>query len=116
MKRWHAFIGPFLLLVIVLGLFSDVLFSDGARMLSEEHSDLVTQFIPWRQWGFDQIRQGHLPLWNPHTFCGMPFVGMFQSALFYPPNLIYLILPVGHATNWNIALHVWLAGLWMYAW
>src|ERR1043165_9629882 len=82
-RRWHVFAGPIVLLLIVLGLFSDVLFSDGTMMLSKDHTDAVSQFVPWRQWGFDQIRAGHLPLWNPHAFCGMPFVGMFQSALFY---------------------------------
>jgi hypothetical protein len=108
---------PALLLVVVLLLWRDVLFAGGgSRIASAPDQDLQAQFIPWRQWGFDQLRHGNVPLWNPHTFCGMPFVGMLQSAMFYPPNLLYLALPIGHATNWTIALHLWLAGVLCYAW
>ena len=42
--------------------------------------------------------------------------GNFQSALSYPPNWLYLVLPLGPATNWQIALHVFLGGLFMYLW
>jgi hypothetical protein len=57
-----------------------------------------------------------LPQWNPHVFLGAPFVGAFQSAMFYPPNWIYLLLPVGLATNWLIAGHLFLGGLFMNNW
>ena len=43
-------------------------------------------------------------------------MGNFQSALLYPPNWLYLVLPLGPATNWQIALHVFLGGLFMYLW
>lgn len=33
------------------------------------------------------------PLWNPYYFGGQPFVGSGQSAMFYPINLLYLIIP-----------------------
>jgi hypothetical protein len=114
--RWMGAVGPAILLLLVLGMYHDVLFSDGSRILSAQQQDLTSQFVPWREWGFGLMKHGHLPLWNPHTFCGMPFVGMLQSALFYPPNLIYLFLPIGIATNWGLALHVYLAGVLMYAW
>jgi hypothetical protein len=114
--RWTGFLGPGILLILVLGMYHDVLFSNGARILSAQQQDLTSQFVPWREWGFGLLRQGHVALWNPHTFCGMPFVGMLQSALFYPPNVLYLFLPIGVATNWGLALHVYLAGVLMYAW
>ncbi len=115
-RRIVELAGPALLLVLVLGMFHDVLFSDGSRILSAQQQDLTSQFVPWREWGFGQLRAGHLPLWNPHTFCGMPFVGMLQSALFYPANFLYLVLSIGSATNWTLALHVYLAALFMYCW
>jgi hypothetical protein len=33
------------------------------------------------------LRAGHLPLWNPYQFSGMPYAADIQSGLFYPPNL-----------------------------
>jgi len=86
------------------------------QVLSLEGEDLTGQFVWWRQFGFDQLRQGHLALWNPHLFSGAPFLGGFQSALLYPPNWLFMILPLGTAINLTIALHVFLAGFFTYLW
>ncbi len=49
----------------------------------------ATQFLPWWQWAFERVLEGHLPLWNPLVGMGAPLIGNYQSALFYPPNWIY---------------------------
>jgi len=72
--------------------------------------------VAWREFAFSQLRQGHLVLWNPHYLCGAPFLGGFESALFYPPNWLYLFLPMTFAINFGIVLHVFLAGLFTYLW
>jgi hypothetical protein len=43
----------------------------------------------------DCLRQGFVPWWNPHTYCGQPFVGNVLSAVFYPFNWLALLLPIG---------------------
>jgi hypothetical protein len=51
------------------------------------------------------------PLWNPHMFAGMPFVGLMQTAALYPPNLmLYSLLPAEYAFNASFLLHYALAG------
>ncbi|MBW2107317.1 MAG: YfhO family protein [Deltaproteobacteria bacterium] len=105
-----------LLLALTIAVFADVLFSSKAVVLSKAHTDLFRQFAYWRDFGFGQLRQRNLPLWNPHIFSGMPFLGGFQSALFYPLNAVFLILPLARAVNVSIALHVFLLGLFMYGW
>lgn len=35
---------------------------------------------------------GSLPLWNPHVGLGRPFLADVETAAFYPPNLLYLVL------------------------
>jgi hypothetical protein len=35
---------------------------------------------------------GRVPLWNPHVGLGRPFLADIETAAFYPPNLLYLIL------------------------
>jgi hypothetical protein len=102
--------------LLTLGMFGEVLFTPGERVLSGWGQDVFLQFIPWRQFGFDQLRHGNLALWNPHLFSGAPFFGGFQSALLYPPNVLFLVLPLGPAINWSIALHVFLAGAFTYWW
>jgi hypothetical protein len=104
-----------LLFCLSMIVFADVLFSEN-KVVGGADQDLRTQFAYWRQLGFEELGHGNLPLWNPHVFCGVPFAGSFRSAMFYPPNLIFLALPLGPAINWSIALHVWGLGMFMYFW
>jgi len=113
--RWKSWLSPALLLLLTLVMFGDVLLDSGT-VLSRLGNDLSTQFIAWREFGFGQLRNGHLALWNPYLFAGIPYVGGFQSAMFYPPNLVHLVLPVAVAINVLIALHIFLGGLFMYFW
>lgn len=107
-------------LLILLGLtllmFVDVIFSPRAILLSQKGTDVSAQFVYWYEFGFGQLAQGNLALWNPHIFSGMPFFGGFQSALLYPPNWLYLLLPLDRALNLLIILHVFLAGFFLYLW
>jgi hypothetical protein len=97
-------------------MFADVLFKANPRILSYMRGDLTTEFLDWRYFGFNQLKQGNLALWNPHVFCGIPFFGGFQSALLYPPNFLFMVLPLALAVNINIVLHILLAGLFMFLW
>jgi len=101
---------------LVLAMFADVLFTDSSVALGHEGSDMDGQFLAWRSFAFGQLRKGHLPLWNPHVFGGAPFLGGGQSALLYPPNFLYMALPLRQAVNLGIALHVLLLGWLMYLW
>ena len=110
------YLGPLGLLVLTLAAFFDVLFLVDDAVLSSVNSDLATQFVHWRGFGFGEIARGNLPLWNPHIYCGAPFLAGFQSALLYPLNVLYLMLPLAKAINWGIALHAFLGGLFFYLW
>jgi hypothetical protein len=101
---------------LTLIVFWDVLFTPGDVVLSLSRADLAHQFVAWRDFGFSELRQGNFALWNPHIYCGTPFFGGFQSGLLYPPNYAYLILPLAKAINFGIALHIFLAGFFMYLW
>jgi hypothetical protein len=72
------------------------------------------QFYPWRQLAVEQIRAGNWPLWNPYLGAGTPLAANLQTAAFYPPNLLFLLMPVERAFAWELALHVALAGLFAY--
>jgi hypothetical protein len=66
--------------------------------------DLVTSFYPYRTLAARAVREGTLPLWNPYMLSGAPFLANSQSALFYPANFLYYILPVPLA--WSIGFFV----------
>ncbi len=97
-------------------MFGDVLFTNRPVVLSEEQNDLGQYFIFWRAFAADQLRHGHVPLWNPHIFCGTPFLGWSQGGVLYPPNWLDLLLPLSLSINLGVALHVFLAGLFTYLW
>ena len=108
--------GPLGLLALTVLMFWDVLFLPGEVVLSSGREDLAAQFVHWRGFAVQEMLRGNLPLWNPHIYSGAPFLAGFQSALLYPLNVIYLVLPLAKAINWSIALHAFLGGLFFYLW
>lgn len=77
--------------------------------------DGVAQFYPWRELAHRSFSQhGEFPLWNPHQFCGTPFVGNGQSGLFYPPHWLLAVCPTSRAMGLLNAIHYFLAGLFAY--
>ncbi|MFH1739047.1 MAG: hypothetical protein ABIH23_08570, partial [bacterium] len=56
--------------------------------------DLINQFIPWRTFALDCVKNGFLPLWNPWVFCGTPFWANIQTAVLFPWNLLHLLVDV----------------------
>lgn len=58
--------------------------------------------------------RGELPLWNPLSFCGIPFLAQWNSLTLYPLSLFYLIFPLSWSLGvFNLA-HIFIAGLGMY--
>jgi hypothetical protein len=66
--------------------------------------------IPWdfRYYHFSQasfvarsLARGELPLWDPYTYCGMPFYANLTAQVFYPPTLAAILL-----SNWTGGRHL----------
>jgi hypothetical protein len=76
----------------------------------------LLQFVPWQRMAAEMLRNGHLPLWNPLVGCGAPLAANYQTAAFYPLNLLYLLLPAEVALSWTTAIHLALVGWGMYRW
>jgi len=85
----------------------------GDRIIAR--GDLLLYFYPLRDYASQAIREGRLPLWNPYTFMGAPFLANSQVGFFYPFNVLTAWLPVERAVSWNIALHLAIAVLGAYA-
>jgi hypothetical protein len=76
-----------------------------------EIADLISSFYPYRTMAARSVKEGDLPLWNPHMLSGTPFLAMAQSALFYPPNFLYYFLPVPLAWAIGFLLRTVLAAM-----
>ncbi|HTC22035.1 MAG TPA: hypothetical protein VK859_14355, partial [bacterium] len=112
---------PFLAAAGLLALATAVLFHRflspfTQQILSVSGEDMTGQFIWWRQFGFDELKKGHLALWDPFLFSGAPYFGGFQCALLYPPNWLFMVLPLPFALNFTIALHGFLGGWFTFLW
>ena len=114
--RRSTIVSLILLLAMALGMFGDLLFAGGTRVLGHPGSDMFLQYFAWREFGFRELAKGNLPLWNPHIFSGAPYFGGMQGALLYPPNWLFLVLPTPVAINWSVALHVFVTGAFMFFW
>jgi len=67
----------------------------GGELIARPHpemADLAAQVYPWRVFAKTAVADGELPLWNPHVLLGFPFVAGAQTAVFYPPHLLYHLL------------------------
>ena len=81
--------------------------------------DFVYQWYPFRQYAATALASGELPLWNPYTVNGMPFLAEIQTEVFYLPMLaLTLFVKNGHLDVYWLelvnVLHYFLAGAGMY--
>jgi hypothetical protein len=81
--------------------------------------DFTDQFYAFRYFQSQELWRGRLPLWNPYTFGGSPFVADIQSAVFYPIGVLILLvfgrsgLPLV-AVEIEAIIHYFLAGVFVY--
>lgn len=62
----------------------------------------------------ESVWHGELPLWNPLSSCGIPFLAQWNTLTLYPLSLFYLLLPM----PWSFGLfclgHLVVGGMGMY--
>jgi Bacterial membrane protein YfhO len=60
----------------------------------------------------DCLFRGELPLWNPDSHCGVPFLA--QMGTWYPPGWLALLLPLPWALNFSMLAHLFFGGAGMH--
>jgi len=81
------------------------------------YSDIYAQLYPKFIYSSMILRTGHVPLWNPYEYFGMPFLAIIQAQVFYPlRHILFLIFSPPVAIQAFIAFHIFLNGLfaWMF--
>lgn len=76
--------------------------------------DLVLENLPWKRFLVDSLRNRQLPLWDPYTFSGHPFLANGQHSALYPLSLIFYALPLWRAYGVFTWLQLGLAGAFAY--
>ena len=76
--------------------------------------DNLIQNYPLRVLTGQQLRAGHLPLWNPLAFSGTPLLGALNSGSYYPATFLFVVLPNMVAWVLNLVLCYVSAGVGVY--
>ncbi|MFN8094546.1 MAG: hypothetical protein U0599_20410 [Vicinamibacteria bacterium] len=71
--------------------------------------DWLQMHAAYRVYAARALAAGRLPLWNPYVGLGRPFLADIETAVFYPPNLAFLLLSPELALALVLAGHVALA-------
>jgi len=106
-----------LLAFATVGFFWQILLTPN-NWMPAGGGDLAPFLYPNYRFAAEYLKQGIIPLWNPHLYNGMPFAADIQAGLFYPINLVVFLLVPNLTYEWlqYLALfHFWLAGVTMYA-
>jgi hypothetical protein len=74
-------------------------------------------FFPLKLYTADRIGSGQIPLWNPLSGLGEPWLANGQSGVFYPPTFLFLIPSAALAAALFLLLHaaIGVSGAWRFA-
>ncbi|HYU92660.1 MAG TPA: YfhO family protein [Actinomycetota bacterium] len=101
--------GPALIVASVLIAMRGFAFAD---LLSNQHPDVLSFWLPRSCLLGRSLAAGHVPLWNPFEMAGTPFAADPQSGWLYLPwMLLSWLLPCGEGLRAFIVLQPILAGL-----
>jgi hypothetical protein len=104
--------GPALIVASVLIAMRGFAF---ANLLSNQHPDVLSFWLPRSCLLGRSLAAGHVPLWNPFEMAGTPFAADPQSGWLYLPwMLLSWLLPCGAGLRAFIVLQPILAGLGLY--
>lgn len=73
--------------------------------------DIGSHQLPWRLLWAQQLRAGHLPLWDPFSLGGTPLLANPNTLALYPPVALFLVFPPHIALTLYILGHQLLLGL-----
>ena len=84
-------------------------YNPGSYPNKAQYFDTLRQIYPWKTFSVNSFKDMSFPLWNPYNFSGSPLLANFQSAVFYPFNFVYLLLPQIWAWSALVVLQPFLA-------
>jgi hypothetical protein len=92
----------FCLTTLLLAIFyAPVLFFDREFFVS----DHAFYFEPFAKFMATSYIEGHVPLWNPYLYCGMPQLANPSPGIFYFPNFLFIGLSYSKAMGLILMLH-----------
>lgn len=94
--------------------YSYIGYNPGSYPNKAQYFDTLRQIYPWKSFSITSLKSGEIPFWNPYNFSGAPLFANGQSAVFYPLNIFYFILPQQIAWALLIMSQAILSGIFFY--
>ena len=104
-KRFALILG-----ILILACFAPVLLGFKAFVFR----DFGLFGYPLAHYYRESFWRGEIPLWNPLSSCGLPFAAQWNTMVFYPLSLFYLLLPLPWSLCTFELLHLFLGGMGAY--
>ena len=83
--------------------------------LVNPRSDQYIAGFAFRDFAMQALKAGgSIPHWNPYLFGGMPYVAAMHGDIFYPTQLLRLLVGTDAGMTWGFIIHTFLAGLFTY--
>ncbi len=108
----NKYIPILIFIFLALILFGNTLFPPEGKMIFG--MDIYDAYFYWKNYLRESILNGFIPFWNPYNFSGTPFLAHPNINIFYPPNWLFVILPLNYSFAWYFFLHIVIAGINMY--
>jgi len=114
-RPWRFELALAVFLLIVLGFFfREFMFTPGGMVFG---GDMHTQAFQTRLFGVEEFKQaGSYPLWNPYSYCGMPYLGALPGPIFFPTSILYYLIPLERAIGYGYLLMMVAGGLFTFFW
>jgi len=74
---------------------------------------LIT-FFTWSWIFVEAIEHGEWPLWNAHEMTGLPLHANYQSVVFYPARIFFVLFDLYTAATLFILAKIWICGMTAY--
>jgi hypothetical protein len=105
-----------LLLVVIAAVALHVVAAVGVFPPGVMANDVINYFYPNMLYALHSLADGGRGLlWNPYQDCGQPFLAITETGLWYPFNVVFLVLPPQLALRALLVLNLVAGGLGAYA-
>lgn len=111
-RQKNLFIFVFFYTILLVVFFYPILFT--SNIVGNITGDIFAYYFPLKFHALTNIQTGHVPLWNPYIFSGIPFLANMQSSVFYPLGILFYIIPFINAFAVFFFIHYFLAGAGMF--
>jgi len=114
-RPWRFELALAAFLLITLGFFfREFIFTPGGMVYG---GDMHTQAFQTRLFGVEEFeKSGSYPLWNPYSYCGMPYLGSLPGPIFFPTSILYYLMPLERAIGFSYLLMMVAGGLFTFFW